>query len=1104
MSTPHNPPPTTLHLGTRHYVLLLILIAILPVIGLILYSDFESRHEARKQGRNQAMGVLRAIHLKQENVIESTDQVLTALGQLPAIQAYDPTTCHALLSSILAQYPQFSSLSAIRPDGERFCSAPLEGPRSDISAYRYFQQAVESRQLTTSNYAISDITGRPSLLVVKPIIDAQSELQALLKAAIDLSWLEQQIQQLPLYDAAVLTIFDAQGRILMQYPKQPEVAVGDTFEESEVVRDAVRLHHLGVIEHSHDGEGEYIHAYAPLGPREVKTFVAISIPAEVVLARANQALQQNLTLLGLVMLVTVLIAFSWSHRFVVNPIRRLADSATQVRQGELKPELISAHGPRELQQLATAFHQMTVALKRRADDQTRIEQALSQLIQQHRDATPTAFLIALCAILADSLDTKYCFIGLLDPAEPGRIRTRVFWANGSQQDNISMAITDGPLEALIQQEHFRLHPNNVRQLFPDDALLQQLGVESHAGITLTDLDQQTRGVLVVMDDQAIRNDEMFHSLLQIFAARVTAELEREETELQRQQLLNEARLAATAFESHEAMFITDNQRNILRVNRAFIEITGYGEGDILGQHPARLFAEESSPGQQHQIWHEAAAQGKWSGEVNLQCHNGKSFPADLSISAVIPAHGEISHYVAHFQDITERKLAEARIQHLAYHDDLTELPNRSLLLDRLERSLALLKRQGQRGALMFIDLDHFKNINDSLGHPIGDGLLIEIAERLRGNLRQEDTVARLGGDEFVVLISQLKGDKETCTRQAYALASKLREVLSTEYNVAGHTLKTSVSIGIVVFPEQDLAADDLLRHADLAMYSAKGAGRAAIRVFEPQMQSRLIERLKIEEELRQAYEHKQFVIYHQPQVRVDDNAIMGCEILLRWQHPSNGLTTPGAFISILEESGLIQPVGQWVLAQACAGLAENRLLADHPDRPVVAVNISARQFLERNFVDTVTALLDEFELDGDRLELEITERAVIKDVDETIKKMKKLRARGVRFSIDDFGTGYSSLAYIKRLPIDTLKIDRSFIKDCLTDPNDKAIVRAIVSMATSLEMGIIAEGVETREQLAFLKQIGCQAYQGFYFSKPVPAREFNRLLEYHQPQVKTS
>lgn len=1084
-------------LGTRHYVLLLILITVLPVLGLILYNDAEDRDEAHKLGRNQAMEVLRTVNLKQQNVIESTHQLLTAFGQLPAIQNYDTAACSKLLGSMLNQYTQYLSLIALKPDGQLFCATPYpyREEQYGINQQLTYEHANSTQELSTSNYTISELSGKPALDIIKPVLGDNGEIHSFIAAKIDLSWLEQLILRLPLYDESVLTVFDINGTILLQYPPQADDKTGNHFNKSELVQTVVKLRHLGVMENQNEMGIDYLHAYAPLGENDVNAYISISIPTDVILSKASSALQQNLLLAGIVTITAILVSFGWSFRLFINPIRNLAEAATHVSQGKLNTQLGTSGGPKELSQLGTTFNQMTTALKHRADDQERIEHALSQLIQQHRNVAPAEFLLALASILADSLVVKYCLVGLIDPDNSGKIQTKILWGNGEKLEDRLLDIEDTPHADLIYKERYRIYRSNILALFPEDPILNEFNIESYAGITLTDFSQNIRGILVVMDDKPIKNDDMCHSLLQIFSARITAEIEREKTEQQRLQLLSEMRLAATAFESHECMFITDADRTILRVNQAFTEITGHDENDIVGTKPCALFSDDPPCTPCNRIWKEAKSSNKWAGEIELKCKNGKPFPANLTISAVERTPGDITHYVAHFQDITERKLAESRIQHLAYHDDLTDLPNRSLLLDRLDKTLASLKRRNDFGALMFIDLDHFKNINDSLGHPVGDALLIGVADRLRDSLRQEDTIARLGGDEFVVLLPQLSSDRQQAMHEAHAIGTKILQTLSDEYKIAGHTLKTTVSIGIVIFPDQELNADDILRHADLAMYSAKSAGRGSVQFFEPEMQSRLIERLRIEDELKIAYEQDQFILYYQPQIEIETNNIIGCEVLLRWQHPENGLTAPGAFISILEDSGLIRPVGKWILSQACAALAGNRILANHKNRPVVAVNISSRQFLDGDFVEGVASLLKEYNIDGDRLELEITERAVIQDVEETIRKMKSLKELGVRFSIDDFGTGYSSLSYIKRLPIDTLKIDRSFIQDCMTDQNDKAIVRAIVSMAHSLELGLIAEGVETRQQLEFLKQIGCNSYQGYYYSPPIPADQFTLLLE---------
>jgi diguanylate cyclase (GGDEF)-like protein len=447
--------------------------------------------------------------------------------------------------------------------------------------------------------------------------------------------------------------------------------------------------------------------------------------------------------------------------------------------------------------------------------------------------------------------------------------------------------------------------------------------------------------------------------------------------------------------------------------------------------------------------------------------------------------------VCHFQDISERKQVQARIEHLAYHDPLTHLPNRSLLLDRLQQALARNRRRGLRGALLFLDLDRFKNINDSLGHPIGDLLLCEVGSCLVHHVRGEDTVARLGGDEFVVLLAELEGSRETAAREARALADKIHAAVSRNFSVAGYTLRVGASIGVVVFPDGNETADDVLRHADIAMYRAKAAGRDTVCFFSPEMQSVATERLELEGELRQALEKEEFLLHFQPQVEIATGRILGAESLMRWTHPQRGAVSPDLFVPVLEESGLILPAGDWVLLNACR---MSSIAARAHSGLKIAVNVSPRQLHQSSFVERVRSILNECSTRPESIELEITEGAVIQDIEDTVKVMSALKDLGLHFSLDDFGTGYSSLSHVKRLPLDTIKIDRAFVRDCTTDPNDAAIVRAIIAMAHSLDLNAVAEGVEHEAQLRFLQELGCAAYQGFLFSPPVPEAQFLALL----------
>jgi len=563
----------------------------------------------------------------------------------------------------------------------------------------------------------------------------------------------------------------------------------------------------------------------------------------------------------------------------------------------------------------------------------------------------------------------------------------------------------------------------------------------------------------------------------------------------------ELRLAATAFQSHEGILIADIAGRILRVNRAFSDITGYSADEAVGKPASMLMSEEHDSVFPRAVLASLERAGSWEGEIYSRRKSGELYPIWQSITQVKSDAGRVTHFVCHFQDISERKQVQARIEHLAYHDPLTELPNRSLLLDRLQQALARNRRRGLLGALLFIDLDRFKNINDSLGHRVGDLLLREVGACVAGEIRSEDTVARLGGDEFVVLLAELGKNRDSAPREARAFAEKIHAAISRDFNVAGYALRVGASVGVAVFPEGSETADDVLRHADIAMYRAKAAGRGTVCFFSPDMQAAAKQRLELEGELRQALEKGEFMLHFQPQVEIATGKILGAESLLRWVHPQRGMLSPALFIPVLEESGLIAPAGDWVLRAACQTAA--LLARSHPNLRI-AVNVSPRQLHQSSFPLRVRSILAESGVAPEAIELEITESAVIQDVDDTVAVMSALKDLGVRFSLDDFGTGYSSLSYVKRLPLDTLKIDRAFIRDCTTDPNDAAIVRAIIAMARSLELNVVAEGIEDEAQLRFLHALGCAAYQGFLFSAPLPEAQFLAMVRGGETREETA
>ncbi|KKL76526.1 hypothetical protein LCGC14_2044020, partial [marine sediment metagenome] len=474
-------------------------------------------------------------------------------------------------------------------------------------------------------------------------------------------------------------------------------------------------------------------------------------------------------------------------------------------------------------------------------------------------------------------------------------------------------------------------------------------------------------------------------------------------------------------------------------------------------------------------------------EYSLLTRDGRRFPGEVSASLVVDAAGNPKAFIRVARDITERKRAEETIKHLAYHDALTDLPNRTLFEDRLTIALAQARRTKRMLAVMFLDLDHFKVVNDTVGHAEGDKLLGSVGERLMSLVREGDTVARVGGDEFVLLSAGVAHVDD-----AVEVAERVLEGFRRTWVLQGHEFHVTTSVGIAVYPGDGDDAETLLRNADTAMYRAKEHGRDNYQLYTPAMNARIAERLAVENDLRHGLERGEFVVYYQPQVNIGTGRIVGMEALVRWQHRERGLVLPAEFIPVAEETGLIVPLGEWVLRTACA---QNRTWQEAGFPPLrVAVNLSARQFQQRNLIETVAQVLKETGLDAHWLQLEITEGVAMQDADLTIAVLRGLRAMGVQISIDDFGTGYSSLSYLKRFPIDVVKIDRSFVRDITVDESDAAIATAVIAIAHNLKLKVIAEGVETEEQLAFLKGRRCDEMQGYLFSRPVPAREFHKML----------
>lgn len=650
---------------------------------------------------------------------------------------------------------------------------------------------------------------------------------------------------------------------------------------------------------------------------------------------------------------------------------------------------------------------------------------------------------------------------------------------------IFMDENTGPAGIALREDHpvwvqDLLH--DIPQTMPWYTRAKNFGWRSVAALPLHKNDS-VYGVFALYSDQVnIFTDDIQELLLEM-ASDIDYALESYQKEAKLNQLIQAVEQTPTS------IVITDLESNIVYANEAFAKVTGYTLEEAMGKNPRMLKSDKTPESFYTQMWSHLTKGSSWKGEFTNKRKDGSEYIEAVNISPVMGNDGTIINYMAIKEDITAKKEAEEKIHQLANFDHLTGLPNRVPLYDYFKYVLNLAKRNNQAFAIMFLDLDHFKEINDTLGHNIGDTLLIEVSIRLRSLMREVDMITRLGGDEFIIIMP------ETPMLGAEQVAKKLLEVISTPYYIDSHELNITVSIGIALYPFDGLDFETLSKNADTAMYQAKAKGRNQYCFFTEDMQTKSLYNLQLSNALRHAIERNELVVYYQPQISLQDGRIIGAEALLRWFHPELGFIAPSEFIPIAEESGQILAIGEWVLRRTAQ--QAKKWIAEGFNTMVFSVNLSAYQFRHPSLPKLVTQILTETGLSPEHLELELTESMAMHDPIEAIKIMDNLHKRGIRLSIDDFGTGYSSLSYLKKFKIYKLKIDQSFVRDIDSDTDDRAIVKAIIMIARSLGMVTIAEGVETGQQLAFLKEQGCEEAQGYYYSKPLSASRFEEFIKSH-------
>jgi diguanylate cyclase (GGDEF)-like protein/PAS domain S-box-containing protein len=689
------------------------------------------------------------------------------------------------------------------------------------------------------------------------------------------------------------------------------------------------------------------------------------------------------------------------------------------------------------------------------------------------------FFASLARFLAETLDMDFVCIDKLEP-DGLRAETVAIYCDGHFQDNVCYTLHDTPCAEAVGKV-ICCFSENVRSQFPNDIMLQEMLAESYIGTTLWDFEGKPSGLIALISRKPLKNRQLTEALLKLVGIRAAGELERRKAE-------TELQIAATIFESQEGMFVTNVNKIILKVNQAFTIITGYTAEEAVGQRPSLLRSGRHDKAFYQSLWLSINYTGAWHGEIWNCRKDGEIYPQWLNITAVKAGNKDIvSHYVATLIDISERKMAEDKIKHLAYYDALTNLPNRRALSERMKYSIHLARRDSKQMAVLMLDLDKFKPVNDSLGHAAGDILLQLVADRIKARLRDVDMVARLGGDEFVILLDEISQYDDVSR-----IAQDLIATLSQPFMLDQDRVQIGASIGISLYPHHGETPEILIDNADAALYLAKKQGRGCFAYFSEELTKLAHQRITLETRLRQAVEQQELCIHYQPQIDIRTGYIVGVEALVRWQDPNVGLIFPDDFMPIAETSNLFLLIAEWVLTESCRQ-GQQWLTAGLP-KLTLTVNMSQQQFHRGDLNELVACALAETGFPGTQLELEISEAGLMTNQPQTLKILNGLHSQGIQLAIDNFGTGSSSFVALKHFPLTALKIDKSFIKDIPSSTNDMTITTTIINMAHNLGFKVLAKGVETAEQLVFLQKQGCDRYQGFYYSEALTAPDFVELL----------
>ncbi|GAB2700368.1 EAL domain-containing protein [Aliiglaciecola aliphaticivorans] len=1019
-------------------LVLLILLVALPGIFTLVYMSIEERQHAIHAAQHEAIKTVEVTTTFQALLIRRTENFLKHLSTFSAVLEPDSSACSDFLADIIKIKDIYFNIGVPKVNGELICNAKPLNKSINVSDRPYIQKAIASREFSIGEYQIDRAANVTSINFAYPVIHPQSnEIIAVAVAVLSLDWWSKQLSDSRLPQNSVAYITDHEQKVIAAFPYQPEI-LGS---------------HISTIQPSLEQyESDYgiddqdrFYVTRPLRKDSELINITVGIPFSEELNAINSRLL-NTAIVLLLILVLMLAIASWGiQKTLVNPLKNLLQSTKDLELGRDIDD-IPKQGTSELIELQ---HRFMLMAKTRLNAEKQLQQSQASLLKSESEFSEHIKNTPLGCISWDR--NLFC-------TKWNKSAEKIF--GYSAEEAVGKHATD-----LILVPELREELQNVYQL-----ILEQKGGAKNTNENLT----KNRELIIC---------EWYNTPILNQNGDVTGVTTLVQDVTKNKQNEAQLTLAASVFShAREGIIITDTKGHIIDVNQTFVNITGYTREEVLGRNPSFLKSHRQSRDFYQKLWKSIGDNGFWCGEIWNKRKNNEIYAQLLTISAVNDEKGNVKNYVAIFTDISEFKEQQHKLEHMAHFDVLTNLPNRTLLADRLGQAISQSKRNERMLAVVFLDLDGFKEVNDSYGHSLGDELLVIIASRLKETMRECDTLSRFGGDEFVAVLADLEQ-----LQDFQPIINRMLKAASTPVIIDNINLKVSASIGVTLYPADQTDADQLIRHADQAMYLAKQKGKNCYHLFDIKSEDAIKARHETLLNIKAALENREFVLFYQPKVNIRTGAIIGAEALIRWQHPQRGLLSPIEFLPYIENHQLSIDVGEWVIEEALRQLAKwqrNDLVLP------ISVNIGALQIQQNNFPEQLQKLLTAYpEVDPQFLELEVLETSALGDLLDASEIMKSCIKLGVNFAIDDFGTGYSSLTYLRRLPASLIKIDQIFVRDMLVDPEDRAIVEGIVALAKSFNRDVIAEGVETIAHGVSLLQLGCDLVQGYGIARPMPAAD---------------